>query len=228
MVRSVFAASTPAALPNDPDPPQDRAAGNTPGPTRTSRLLGLLHKLIGYGKDLAHSLQQRTAAPAAVGLHFGTLNIVLILARITRGLRLAAALEARLVSHPLREAATLPAVRAPFDRVPRTAAPSAPRPRKAASQLPDVPTAEEIAAALRHRPIGEVVADICRDLGITKSHPLWGEVMMVVTEFGGNYVKLLNDVLDRMHVWFADPSALSQGWPAPCPQPAAACGTGPP
>jgi hypothetical protein len=226
------ATSTTAAISIRSDPPPDPAAGSAPVPTRTGRLLGLLHKLIDYGKDLAHSLQQRTAtavAPSAVTQQFGTLNIVLILSRIVRGLRLAAALEARLVAHPLREEAAPALVLAPSDRAPRIAQPPAQRASRAASPLPDVPTAEEIAAALRHRPIGAVVADICRDLGIVPAHPLWREVLMVITENDGNFVGFFNDALDRACAWFEDPSMVQQdGWPAPGSQAAAVCSTGPP
>jgi hypothetical protein len=96
-------------------------------------------------------------------------------------------------------------------------------------QLPDMPTPDEIAEAARHRPIGAVIADICRDLGITQSHPLWGEVMMVVTEFGGNLVTLVEDIVDRLCWWDRDPAAFEQlGWSAPDPQAAAAYSTGPP
>ena len=225
MITWMNTVSATAALPYRPDPPRDPAAGDARAPTRTGRLLGMLHKLIDYGKDLVHSLQQRTAATAR---HFGTLNILLILSRITRGLRLATALEARLVSHPLREPATPAAARAPSDRAPPTAKPATPRANRTASLLPDVPTAEEIAEALRHRPVGEVIADICRDLGIVQSHPLWGEVLMVVNEFGGNYVRLFKDILDRVNVWILEACALENERPMPLPQAVAACGTGPP
>ena len=95
--------------------------------------------------------------------------------------------------------------------------------------LPDVPTAEEIAAALRHRPVGEVIAEICRDLGIMPSKPLWDEVAMVVNEFGGNDVRLVKDVLDRVCARFADLAALDQDRPpSPRSQPVTACSTGPP
>jgi len=151
-------------------------------------------------------------------------DIALILARIKRGLQLAAALEARLVRHPMREEAAPAPARAPPDRARRTAQ----RTRAAASPLALVPTAEEIAAALRHRPVGEVIADICRDLGIARSHPLWGEMLMVVTEFGGNFVKLFKDVQARVSLRFTDPTLTEDNWPVPLPQTAAACGTGPP
>jgi hypothetical protein len=224
------AAPTTAALRNAPDPSPDQAPASAAAPTRTGRLLSLVRTLIAYGTGLAHALQQRATVPTSVSRHFGTLNIALILSRIMRGLQLAVALEARLVAHPLRNAATTAPARAPSDGMPRRAPPAVPRPSRAASQpLPDMPTAEEIAEAARHRPIGAVVADICRDLGIVPSSPLWDEVMMVVTEFGGNYVRLFSDVVDRVCTWFDDPGAAAgERSPAPWSQAAAACGTGPP
>ena len=229
------AASITAALPDRPGSPpesfRDPAADTAPAPSRAGRLFGLLRKLIDYGKDLAHTLQQRTSATTlfTVARHFGSSDITLILARITRGLRLANALEARLVSRPERDIAGLALVRAPLDRTRRTAQPAAQRGGGATSALALVPTAEAIAAALRHRPVGAVIADICRDLGIVPAHPLWREMMLVVIEHGGSVVKLLKDVLDRVFARSADPSAIEQdGWPAPWQQAVAACGTGPP
>ena len=160
------AASTTAALPDRPGSPPgsplDLAATSAPAPSRTGRLFGLLRKLIDYGKDLAHTLQQRTSATTlfTVARHFGTSDITLILARITRGLRLAKALEARLVSRPVRDVAATALLRASPDRARRTAQPAADRAGGAASGLALVPTAQEIAAALRHRPVGAVIADI--------------------------------------------------------------------
>jgi hypothetical protein len=82
---------------------------------------------------------------------------------------------------------------------------------------------------LRHRSAGAVIADICLDLGIGPSHPLWNEVLMVVTEFGGSFVRLFKRTMDRMFRWFTDPSMLDEhGWPAPGSPLAAAYGTGPP
>src|SRR4051812_7264739 len=68
-------------------------------PSRSGRLLGLVRRLIEYGKGLANTLRQHSVATdlAAVTRPFGTRDIALILARITRGLQLADALEARLV-----------------------------------------------------------------------------------------------------------------------------------
>jgi hypothetical protein len=61
-----------------------------------------------------------------------------------------------------------------------------------------MPTPEQIAASVRRRPIGAVIADICRDLGIMRHHPLWGEIRDAVVEFGGDFVALLGDIISRV------------------------------
>ena len=220
---AAFATTEP---PNLPDPTPDPAAGTVWALSRTDRLLGLLRKLIDYGLELACALQQNPAVASLliVARHFGTRDIALILARITRGLQLAGELEAKLVRRHLPETVAQDFFRMPVNRKPRTARPAAPR-----APLPDMPTAEEIAAALRDRPAGEVIADICRDLGIVQSHPLWGEIMMVVTEFGGCIVKLINHIMDRLCAGFTDPSLLTDdGWAERYVQAAAVGTTGPP
>jgi hypothetical protein len=211
-----------AALPNDPGPPGASAAGSAPAQPGANRVLNLLRKLIDYGQDLVRSVQQRAAAGTllTLALRFGTKDVALILARITRGLQLAGALEARLVSLPVRPGA----VAAPADRARRTRRPKVRRP-----SLPDLPTAEEIAAALRHRPAAAVIADICRDLGIVPSHPLWREVMAVLSGHGGNFVKFFKDVMGRLFTGLRDPSAVdADEWTALGSHPAASCATGPP
>jgi hypothetical protein len=212
------------------------------------RLLSLLRKLIEYGQDLARTVQQRAAAATlfTVAVHFGTRDMALILARITRGLRLAAALEARLVSRPARLGsaaapvrqpahvpADTPADGAPDDHAPADHSPADPakRPARRAGtrpNLPDVPTAEEIAAALRHRPAAAVIADICRDLGIVPAHPLWDEVMKVLCGHGGNVMTFFKDTMARLFRSLAAAVMTdADGWPAP-PRAALVCGTGPP
>jgi hypothetical protein len=199
-------------------------------------VLGVLHTLIDYGRGLARVVHQRIttttplpAPPSVLAQQFGTLNIVLIFSRIVRALRMAAALEARLVRQPVRGTAGQALVRAPSVRVADPAEPPAQRVKRAAPKLSLDPTDEEIAAAIRHRSAGAVIAEICQDLGLVPSHPLWREVMDVVTEFGGNFATLFKRTMHRVSAWIADPSALDrQGWPAPGSALAAAYGTGPP
>ena len=97
------------------------AAANAPDqptqPTRSANLLGLVRKLIDYGRELAATIRQRAFTdPGPVIRCFGTADVALILARISRGLHRANALEARL----LRNADRLDA--APRRYFPRDAA----------------------------------------------------------------------------------------------------------
>jgi hypothetical protein len=201
-------------------------------PSRVGRLLSLIHKLIDYGKELAATLHERAATdPRSVVRSFGIADLALILVRIRRGLLRANALEARLVQN---------ATRLDAERKPRSApAQHKPRPARSPGQArghglavthaedPDapleLPTEAEIAAWIRRRPIGAVIADICRDLGIACDNPLWRELQHAIMTEGGSYTRLVMEIIDRgarliAEAWF--PSA-----PIAPPVPA---GTGPP
>ena len=94
-----------------------------------------------------------------------------------------------------------------------------------------MPTAEQIAEEIRRRPIGEVIADICRDLGMVPAHPLWRDLQRAITREGGRYVALVMDTIRRPRRvpipadWPQEPPPyLWAAWqPAPAP-----AGTGPP
>jgi hypothetical protein len=225
-----MAAPPTAAVPADrPDPHQDRPATGTDGPTSTGRLLRLVRALIDYGRQLATTLQQRSAATNLTDItrNFGTIDIAEILARITRGLLRAAALEARLDRRlPPRHAAPA-AVTAPSHRQPRTAPhvdPSAAEPR-----IVRPPTPAEIEAQVRRRPIGAVLADICRDLGITTAHPLWRELSLTIIVNDGSLASLFKDIFKRLSVWLTNPPATEYPTQSPPHLPAAfAPATGPP
>ncbi len=94
-----------------------------------------------------------------------------------------------------------------------------------------MPTPEQIAAEIRRRPIGEVIADICRDLGIVPAHPLWAELARTIMCEGGRYAALIIDILKRR-----ERLPIPEDWPERLPpylwtswqhSPALA-GTGPP
>jgi hypothetical protein len=221
-----------AAVPtNRPDPHQDRPATGADAPTRTGRLLGLVRTLIDYGRQLATTLQQRTATTnlADVARHFGTIDIGEILARITRGLLRAAALETRLSSRLARQTAAPAAPRAPPSRQPRAARPVDRGARATDPRLAHLPTPEEIAAEVRRRPVGAVIADICRDLGIVPSNPLWRELSLAIIENGGNLATLFKDTWKRISVWLLNPPAAGHpAGPPPHLPFAVTPGTGPP
>ena len=200
-------------------------------PTRTGRLLGLVRALIDYGRQLASTLQQRTSATnlADVTMHFGTIDIGEILARITRGLLRAAALETRLSSRLAREPAEPAAPSAPSPRQPRAARPAGRSAHAADTGPTRLPTPEDIAAEVRRRPIGAVIADICRDLGIVPSHPLWRELPLAIIVNGGNLATLVKDILKRLFPYpINPPAALHPAGPVPHLPFAVTPGTGPP
>ena len=199
-----------------------------PPPTPAATLLTLVRKLIDYGKQLAASLQQRTADIAAATQAFGTSDIAQMLAAITRGLHRANALEARLAKQAARPHAEAKPARAPSQRVPRAAAETTQRADEADTRLVRLPTPEQIAAKVRRQPIGVVIADICRDLGILPNHPLWRELQLVIFQHGGNYAALIKDILQRSSRAFAErfPATAPPASPALF-APVPAC-TGPP
>ncbi len=189
-------------------------------PGHAAHLLVLLQQLIAYGKELADTLRQNGAAALSDNVRrFGTTDLALILARITRGLRLADALRGRItVSAAHIDAPPKPARAA---RTPRQAARQAAAPKP---PLPDLPTAEQIAAAVRGPPIGAVIADICRDLGISPQHPLWRALQLAIIRYSGNFARFVSDMLDRL----LPLSAQILAGTAPPPIPIASAGTGPP
>jgi hypothetical protein len=213
---------------NAPDPTTPPPAADRPG--SVARLLVLVRKLIDYGKELATTLQRRGVSTDLVptASAFGTSDIRLILARIARGLLRAHALEERLVRRAARPDRPPSAPCAPSERKPRAVRPPLPSAdEEAQSLLARMPTEEEIAAEVRRRPVGVVIADICRDLGILASHPLWRELQLVIIVHGGNLVALVKNMDGRLYrtLVLARPAAAPSGYVGASPAPA---GTGPP
>jgi len=244
LIAFVFDAATAPAEALQPDP--DRAV-----PPRVGKILGLVHTLIAYGRNLADTLRQHAADPhllpcfALVAITFATTDVALILARITRGLLRAAALEERLRQRAARgqDLEQEPA---------RPPAPSKPRAAKPAIRLHDPahepclaspPTLEQIAAEDRRRPIGAVLVDICLDLGIVPGEmdrATSEELRRAIILYGGNLGTLVLSPLRSgdpaaspgfipIPIPIAgQPTIAFPAWPAPFPQfPVPAC-TGPP
>ena len=194
------AAATTPDLPTQPDPDR-QGPGVLP---HITRVLGLLHKLIDYGKSVAGALRQNAADPrlALWARSFGTADVALILARITRGLLRAAALETRLSQCAARGQdigdARKPAAPRACATQPRTRRVSPADPP--APALAHVPTAREIAAEIRRRPIGAVIVDICRDLGIVPGQmdrANWDELVHAIIAYGGSLSRYFKDVINR-------------------------------
>ena len=187
-------------------------------PTRSGRLVTLVRKLIDYGRELAATLHQRAATDLRAVRHaFGTADVALILLRIRRGLMRAQALEARLEQCAARLDAPRKPCGAPARHRPSPAQSAAPLAEHADTPI-ELPTEAEIAAWVRRRPIGAVVADICRDLGILCDHPLWREVQHAIMFEGGSCFRLVMEIIHRGSRLFAEamfPNAPPA--PAACP-----------
>lgn len=179
----------------------DQARDSAPADPRRGRLLGLVRKLIDYGRELAASLHGSgtSTPPPRVAYRFATLNIALIINRITRGLMIAAALERRLLRPgPLvtgQAERKAPPTGSGLERAGRR--PRPPRPDEQDELLGALPSAREIAARVRNRNPGTVIAEICRDLGITGQHPLWRDALDAITVFGGNRMAILRVIWQR-------------------------------
>ena len=185
-------------------------APDPPPPSRSGRLLSLVRKLIDYGKGLAASLRQRGIPNDDTRLFrsFGTSDLALILGRIAQGLHRARFLEEKIACAAARLDAEPQPKPTPSPRAPR----ALPRDAEVASsgepqtettgpapRLARLLTADEIAAKVRRQPIGVVLADICRDLGIARGHPLWDELHLAITLYGGNARRVFMEWLNRAY-----------------------------
>jgi hypothetical protein len=176
-----------------------------PLPSRSGRLLSLVRTLVAYGHRLITDLRQQPTQrnPAILTDTFGTSNLVAILARIALGICRARYLERKIV----RTAAKIDAGPQPEpEPAPRAPRPARPRGPKLPPELPSndtlslltrLPKPDQIAASVRRKSIGDVLADLCRDLGITRGHPLWDQLHEAIIEFGGNFVRLTMERLNR-------------------------------
>ena len=194
-----------------PDPAADRSPANAPAPQTSAAqvtapkgvacFLILLRWIIGYGQELATALREGTIGSEfeRVVWRYRTSDLTTILARIQRGLMLAAGLQDRLVQ---RAATGRDLTPAPY-RYPQpgTRRQGNAQRRRAPRQtniidlpLDRLPSAEQIASELRRRPAGAVLVDICRDLGI---HPgdlppeLREALHTIVRRYGGCMVVLM-------------------------------------
>ena len=183
-----------------------------PVPRHIGRILLLIQMLVGYGRDFTATLRQQTVTPQfrlAMQARFGTSEIARILIRIGRALRLAAALETQL----RQLAATGQDVMTSAERAlvpPRSRGnrSTTTADRRAATggtdpdnQEDDLPSDEEILALARRGKLGVVIAAICRDLGLVPSvvsEQQWSELADILRTFGGNFIGLIGDAMDRV------------------------------
>ncbi len=90
--------ATPAPDNAQPTGPQDTV------PSRSAGLLGLIDRLLAYGRTLLEQVRpnETDRAPPAIACQFGAVSLSLIIARITRGIMLATALRTRITRGALQ------------------------------------------------------------------------------------------------------------------------------
>ncbi len=187
-------------------PPGQTPRAAAPGtPSLAARLLTAIRLLVEIGQKRLAAIQAGQLSTADVqdtGHGFGTFNLSVIVARLRRGLRLAKALEQRVIANAVR-------IDGP-KRAPRPARPRENRPPRGpklsdradnAALLARMPTDAEIAAMIRHRPFGLVLNDICADLGIGPGQPqwqaLWHQLRGVIATHRGQVKRLFQRAFER-------------------------------
>jgi hypothetical protein len=208
-----------------------------PGPTAEARprrfapLLSLVRRMIDYGRQLAASLQNPTATTDLdhVAETFGSYDFSRIIASILRGLHRAGLLQARLTRldarpdpepNPIGSGPSRPHGGAPY-------APHTPRGNQPPPDLIRMPTPEQIAKQVRSNSIGVILADVCRELGITHEHPLWRELFMAIMQYDGSIARLDRDISLRPWLDRATRQPITSGVPLFC-RPSLLATTGPP
>lgn len=216
------AALTTAGLSTRPDPLQDRPGAGADTPNRFGRLGGLVRRLIDYGKEFAAALRDPDPVVNAVAVakDYGIIDFALILLRVTRGLMRAAALEAKLLRLAARRERAAPTPRAGAPpRTTHAAGTAQHRSRASDPPLTRLPSEDEVAAEVLRRPIGAMIADICRDLAIFPAHPLWGELHDAMLDHGGNPARLFADMIKRRMKLLGVVSWPGGGSPSPAVNP---------
>ncbi|HEY3845507.1 MAG TPA: hypothetical protein VGL95_00175 [Acetobacteraceae bacterium] len=225
-----------------PDANRDGTA--TSEPYRTLHLLGLIRTIIDYGKQLIVAARHRagTADFLPFAAPFGTASLKLLLARIGCAISRAVHLEQKLqyeagLGGCYRPEAARPA---PDRRAPRARSAAAARSHDARSHtgrtgpaedpdLAHLPSVAQIAAEIRRLPLQQVIATICRDLGITPDHVLWQQLNQALAGFG---VSLPVPVSEHDPAWPRplplEPGAAEQGADTPRAQTSAAPAQPPP
>jgi hypothetical protein len=189
--------TTTAAPTPPPDPPTDRAGTAVPN---AQRLLGILRWIIDYGARLIVAANASPGTPQARRyiLCYRSRDLALILTRIRRGLLLAYGLRAQLEARVerRRDVWPVPPPAPPYNQRRSTSHKAAPAPRRTTIiDLPmdRLPTEAEIAEELRRRPIGAVLVDICRLIGIAPGDlpgQCWDELAGAIVQYGGRIAHL--------------------------------------
>ena len=184
---------------------EDRSG--TAMPSCIATLLNVVRVLLGYGKHLDRTLpsQAEHSRFPVLATGFGTYDLRRILAHVQRGILRAMMLERFLLARAAQGRdiePTQPPGPAEAEDIEALAMKlrPAPAPRAKADRTPRIdpddpvhfsmPTLKELEAQVRSRPVGQTIAEICMDLGISANvcdGAFWAEIYRAMAHFGGRF-----------------------------------------
>ena len=205
-------ANLTAGLSPPPDPPKDRRGEAVP--EGIAAVLTVLRILLAYGNHLLATLELRAfqRSFATIAQCFGTARLPVIIARLTRGIRRAMALQRVLLARAASGNDLVPEPPASYrPSRERSSAAANGRPRNTSDpavrpdpeEQPDldtIPTIAQLEAEIRDQSVGQVIADICRDLGVSPfrcEQRFAAALHDAITRYGGNHLDLCGDMLNR-------------------------------
>ncbi len=227
-------ADATAGLPTRKGPRKDPTS--KPVPDAIADVLVIVRILLAYGRQLSETLEQRATGRgfSVIAQFFGTARVSVILARLSRGILRAIALERVLLARAARgrdlvrfqprwrpgEREAQPAGQQQKDDQ-QQGEKKPPVRRPAPEPLPEFPTLEQLVEDTRRHPTGRAIADICRDLGVASDlcEGWFGTVLyQAIDWYRGNFYKYYKDILARKiefsKEWDQDNKARFD-WPEP-------------
>ena len=195
-------------------PTSERPIKDSPVPPCIAALLRVVRILLGYARDLEENIQHHAAHARfpALAAGFGTHDVRRILFHIQRGILRAMMLERFLSARaaqgididPVRSSA--PAEPAEIEAL-EIKLRSPTQPRRETRQKADphdplyfsMPTMKELESQVRRQPVGQTIAEICLDLGVTPSGcdgATWSEILQILMQFGADLEEFF-DVCNR-------------------------------
>ena len=197
-----------------PPPQPPNTSSNETLPEGIAAVLGLLHILLAYGNHLLATLERRATQRsfATIAQCFGTARLPVILARLTRGIRRAMALQRVLLARAACGNDLVPEPPAPYrpsrerssaaaEGCQRQTSDPAVRPDpKEHTDLDTIPTIAQLEAEIRDQSVGRVIADICRDLGVSPfrcEQRFAAALHDAITRYGGDHLDYCGDMLSR-------------------------------
>ena len=220
---------------DQPAPTTERTPPDQPGPTVPpciAFLLSVARALLGYGRHLDKILPDGAAQPGfpTIAAAFGTHDVRRILAHVQRGILRAMMLERFLLARAAAgrdiepvapPAATEEADIEALDLKLRAPAP----PRAAALRMPrtdpddplhfEIPSLKELEAQVRRNPVGQTIAEICLDLGITPSacaSDFWDSLLEAITDFGARLKQFYDAKARRLKTFVEERDKRPDTW----------------